>query len=145
MKQDILSMDLTQLTEAVTALGLPKFRAGQIYRWLHKAGVASFDEMTDLSLSLRQTLHDSFVIFSCGIEKKQVSAYDNTVKYLFSLHDGEWIESVAEQTGTRFLYSWETLAVQGKLPESAQNGDGLHLTGEAFTRVMQYIRTHAYK
>ena len=97
MKQDILSMDLTQLTEAVTALGLPKFRAGQIYRWLHKVGVASFDEMTDLSLSLRQTLHDSFVIFSCGIEKKQVSAYDNTVKYLFSLHDGEWIESVVMQ------------------------------------------------
>jgi len=57
----------------------------------------------------------------------------------------EWIERIAADTGTRFLYSWETLAVQGKLPESAQNGDGLHLTGEAFTRVMQYIRTHAYQ
>lgn len=94
MKQDILSLNLTELTAAVTGMGLPKFRAGQIYRWLHQAGVTAFSEMTDLSLSLRERLDDSFVIFSCGIEKKQVSAYDSTVKYLFSLHDGEWIESV---------------------------------------------------
>ncbi len=94
MKEDILSYNLEELTERVVALGLPKFRAGQIYRWLHKVGVTSFSEMTDLSLSLRERLDDSFVIFSCSIEKKQVSAYDNTVKYLFSLHDGEWIESV---------------------------------------------------
>ena len=94
MKEDILSYNLEELTERVVSLGLPKFRAGQIYRWLHKVGVTSFSEMTDLSLSLRERLDDSFVIFSCSIEKKQVSAYDNTVKYLFSLHDGEWIESV---------------------------------------------------
>ena len=45
----------------------------------------------------------------------------------------------------RFLYSWEAVAVKGKLPESSQNGDGLHLTGEAFGLVMQYIRTHAWR
>ena len=55
-----------------------------------------------------------------------------------------WIERIAADTGVRFLYSYECLAENGKLPESAQNGDGLHLTGEAFTKVMQYIRTHAY-
>ncbi len=55
-----------------------------------------------------------------------------------------WIERIAADTGTRFLYSWEAVAVDGKLPETSQNGDGLHLTGEAFTAVMQYIRTHAY-
>ena len=69
MKKDILSLDLTELTKEITALGLPKFRATQIYRWLHKVGVTSFAEMTDLSLSLRETLDDSFVIFSCNIEK----------------------------------------------------------------------------
>ena len=70
MKQDILSLNLPELTAAVTGMGLPKFRAGQIYRWLHQAGVTAFSEMTDLSLSLRERLDDSFVIFSCNIEKK---------------------------------------------------------------------------
>ena len=56
-----------------------------------------------------------------------------------------WIERIAADTGVRFLYSYECLAENGKLPESEQNGDGLHLTGEAFTTVMQYIRTHAYQ
>ncbi len=57
----------------------------------------------------------------------------------------KWIERIAADTDVRFLYSWESLAVDGKLPESAQNGDGLHLNGESFTTVMKYIRTHAYK
>ncbi len=94
MKKDILSMTLQELTEAVLALELPKYRSAQIYHWLHKVGVTDFSEMTDLSLSLRERLNDSFVIFSCNIEKKIISEYDNTVKYLFSLHDGELIESV---------------------------------------------------
>ncbi len=94
MKKDILSLDLTELTNEITALGLPKFRATQIYRWLHKVGVTSFSEMTDLSLALREKLDDSFVIFSCYIEKKLVSEYDSTMKYLFKLHDGEFVESV---------------------------------------------------
>ena len=94
MKKDILSLDLTELTSEITALGLPKFRAAQIYRWLHKVGVTSFSEMTDLSLALRETLDNSFVIFSCNIEKKLVSVYDSTMKYLFKLHDGEFVESV---------------------------------------------------
>lgn len=94
MKKDILSLNLAELTEEIKTLGLPLFRAGQIYRWLHKVGVQSFSEMTDLSLPLRESLNDNFVIFSCDIEKKQVSEYDSTVKYLFSLHDGEYIESV---------------------------------------------------
>ena len=57
-----------------------------------------------------------------------------------------WVERVAESTGVRFLNSRECLVgADGWLPESSQNGDGLHLTGEAFTTVMQYIRTHAYQ
>ncbi len=57
-----------------------------------------------------------------------------------------WIERVAEATGVRFLNSFECLVgADGWLPESSQNGDGLHLNGESFTTVMQYIRTHAYQ
>ena len=55
----------------------------------------------------------------------------------------EWIEAIAADTGCRFLYSWEALAVNGVLPESAHNGDGLHPNGETYGKVMQYIRTHA--
>ncbi len=94
MKKDILSLNLQELTNEITALGQPKFRAKQIYRWLHKAFVTDFGQMSDLSLSLREFLNDNFVIFSCAIEKKLVSEYDSTVKYLFKLHDGEFIESV---------------------------------------------------
>ena len=55
-----------------------------------------------------------------------------------------WIERIAADTGTRFLYSYECLVENGRLPETSHNGDGLHLNGETFTKVMQYIRTHAY-
>lgn len=94
MKKDILSLTLDELTEEIVMLNQPKFRAGQIYRWLHKEGVRFFEEMTDISLKLRDILDDNFVIFSCDIEKKLVSEYDSTVKYLFRLYDGEFIESV---------------------------------------------------
>ena len=56
-----------------------------------------------------------------------------------------WIETIAANTGCRFLNSFEALVgSDGYLPEDRQNGDGLHLTGEAFGIVMNYIRTHAY-
>lgn len=94
MKKDILSMNLAELTEEILALGQPKFRAKQIYRWLHKVFVTDFSQMSDLSLELRRILDDNFVIFQCTIEKKLISEYDGTIKYLFRLHDGEYIESV---------------------------------------------------
>jgi len=57
-----------------------------------------------------------------------------------------WIERIAENTDCRFLNSYECLVgTDGYLPEESQNGDGIHLTGESFTTVMQYIRTHAYQ
>ena len=94
MKTDILSLTLEELTAEISALGQPKYKAGQIYRWLHKTGARTFEEMSDVSKTFRAVLNDNFVIFSCDIEKKLVSEYDNTVKYLFRLHDGEFIESV---------------------------------------------------
>ncbi|MBE6790205.1 MAG: 23S rRNA (adenine(2503)-C(2))-methyltransferase RlmN [Ruminococcaceae bacterium] len=94
MKKDILSMTLEELTSEIVALGQPKFKAKQIYRWLHKAFVDDFSQMSDISLELRRILDDNFVIFKCAIEKKLISEYDGTIKYLFRLHDGEYIESV---------------------------------------------------
>ena len=102
MKQDILSMNLSELTDAVKSMGQPAYRAGQIYQWLHKNGAADFDEMTNLPKTMREQLHDNFVIFGCAIEKKLISEYDGTVKYLFRLHDGEFVETVLMQ----YKYGW---------------------------------------
>ena len=93
-KKDIASMNFDELSLEFKELGLPKFRATQVYDWLHKKGAVSFGEMTNISKDLIAKLNDNFVIFSCTIEKKLVSRYDNTVKYLFSLPDGEHLECV---------------------------------------------------
>ena len=87
-------MTLSELEKEVKSLGLPKFRAGQIFDWLQKQCVCSFDEMTNLSKSLRETLDERYYIASCEVEERFESALDETVKYLFRLHDGQCIESV---------------------------------------------------
>lgn len=91
---DIKSLSLAELKQEIIALGEKGFKATQIYNWLHKRGADSFDEMTDISKNLRDTLKNNYDIYTCSIEKKLVSVYDGTVKYLFKLHDGELIESV---------------------------------------------------
>lgn len=93
-KRDILSLSYDELAQAVADMGEPKFRTGQIYAWLHISCVTSFADMTNLSKALRQKLDDNFVIFSAAIEKKLISEYDGTQKYLYRLHDGEFVESV---------------------------------------------------
>ena len=93
-KTDILSLDEKQLEKAVGALLAPKYRAAQNFDWLHNKCVKSFDEMTNIPKDLLLQLSDNFVIIHCSIEKKQKSMYDSTVKYLFSLSDGELVECV---------------------------------------------------
>lgn len=94
MKKDIKSMLLTQLKDEFSAMGLPSYRAGQVYSWLHIKKVDEFAQMSNIPKDLRSELENSFEIYSCAIERKQVSAVDSTVKYLFRLHDGELVESV---------------------------------------------------
>lgn len=94
MKKDIKALTFDELNNEITSLGLPKFRTKQIFEWLHKYGVSSFDEMTNISKDLRVRLSNVFYISSCEIEQKYVSKLDETVKYLFRLCDGEYVESV---------------------------------------------------
>ena len=94
IKKDIKSLTLNELRAEMENIGEKSFKANQIYSWLHKRGAESFDEMTDISKKLRENLENSYDIYNCSIEKKLVSMYDSTVKYLFRLHDGELIESV---------------------------------------------------
>lgn len=91
---DIKSLTFDELNSEITSIGLPKFRTGQIYSWLHEKGVDSFDEMTNLSKDLREKLKQNYFIPSVKIEDKYVSKIDSTVKYLFKLYDGEYVEAV---------------------------------------------------
>ncbi|MBQ9846588.1 MAG: 23S rRNA (adenine(2503)-C(2))-methyltransferase RlmN [Clostridia bacterium] len=94
VKKDIKSMTLTEIEAEMKALGQPKFRAAQIFDWLQKRCVTTFDEMTNLSKELRSLLDDGYYIANCEIEDRFDSKLDETVKYLFRLNDGECIESV---------------------------------------------------
>ena len=87
--------DLTkeQLKKYIADKGLPAFRAGQIYKWIHN-GCESTAEMTNIPASLRETIDSEFEVFLPKVHKKLVSAIDGTVKYLFLLSDGNIIESV---------------------------------------------------
>ncbi len=94
MKKDIKSLNNEELAEWVRENSLPAFRAKQIFSWLHKSSVSDFSEMSNVSKELRNKLSEEFYISSCEIENKYVSAIDGTVKYLFRLSDGEFLETV---------------------------------------------------
>ena len=91
---DIKSFDYEELENSIKELGLPKFRASQIYDWLHKKLVTSFDEMTNLSADLRARLSEQFYVTAAEVERMQESKEDGTRKYLFKLRDGNYVESV---------------------------------------------------
>lgn len=92
--EDILSLDLGELEARLSELGEKKFRAKQIYRWLHQRRAVSFDEMTDLSLALRNKLKESFYIGRLTVVRRLQSKLDGTEKFLFELSDGNHIETV---------------------------------------------------
>jgi 23S rRNA (adenine2503-C2)-methyltransferase len=93
MKTDLKSLSADETKEWVKGLGLEPYRAGQIRQWLFKRMVTSFDDMTNVSVSIRELLKEK--AFISTIEKvKTLVSEDTTEKYLFKLHDGHFIESV---------------------------------------------------
>ena len=91
---DIKSQDLPELKKTVEGLSEKPFRAKQIYEWLHKKQAESFQEMTNLSVSLREKLERNCQIMSLKVLEVQTSKLDGTQKYLFALPDGNVVESV---------------------------------------------------
>lgn len=90
---DIKSMLPDQIEGYIKQLNQPTYRAGQIFDWIH-SGVNDFNKMSNLPKGLREYLCNNFYIADVKIEKRLESSIDNTVKYLYSLADGECIESV---------------------------------------------------
>ena len=91
--KNIKDYTLEKLKEELKNLGEKPFRAEQIFKWIYQDQVKSFDEMTNLSLSLREKLKEEYTLCNYNIIKKQESA-DGTKKYLFDVLDGNAIETV---------------------------------------------------
>lgn len=96
-KIDILSLSPETLGQYLAEMGEPKFRAKQLFSWLHQKQVTDFAQMTTLSLQLRQKLNEKFCINRLNIARKLASSADDTVKYLYELPDGNYVETVCMQ------------------------------------------------
>ena len=95
-KRNIKDFTLEELKEKLKEMGEKPFRAEQIFKWLYDDRASSFEDMTNLSIDLRNKLNDIFVIKEFKILKKQVAS-DGTKKYLFDILDGNAIETVLMQ------------------------------------------------
>lgn len=93
---DIKSLTMEEITDLLRTWGEPAFRGRQVFTWLHR-GVTSFEEMSNLSKSLRQRLAEACYITAPTVARRQESALDGTVKYLWRLGDGNCIETVLMQ------------------------------------------------
>ena len=91
--KNIKNYDLDELKQELIDIGEKSFRAEQIFKWLYQEKVKSFDDMTNLSLELREKLKENYTICNFKILRKQESK-DGTIKYLFDVLDGNAIETV---------------------------------------------------
>ena len=91
---DIKSLNYDELVTYMAGLGEKKFRAGQLYQWMHEKLADSFDECTNLSNALRQKLKETSEYVCLEPVRVQHSKLDGTEKYLFRLSDGNYVESV---------------------------------------------------
>lgn len=94
LQQDLRSMDLTELEALLERFKQPKFRAKQVFDWLHQKRVHTVQEMQNLPVSLREALQEQTTLSVLTIRRKLVSELDGTVKYLYQLPDGECVETV---------------------------------------------------
>ena len=90
---NLKSLTLPELAAVLKEQNQPAFRAKQVYTWLHK-GVRSYEEMTNLPKSLRDILAEQYPINPPQVVRKQESARDGTIKYLWQLSDGNCVETV---------------------------------------------------
>ena len=90
---NLRSLTLAELADLLKTMGQPAFRAKQVFTWLHR-GIRSFDEMTDLPKALRAALAEQYPLYTPQAVRRQESARDGTIKYLWRLSDGNCVETV---------------------------------------------------
>ncbi len=92
-RRDLAELSRAELEAALAGMGLPRFRATQVYRWIHRRAVTDFAAMTNIPAGLRERLAATFLIGAPTITRKDIST-DGTTKLLLRLADGREIESV---------------------------------------------------
>lgn len=143
-KPSLIGHDLEGLTQIVTHLGEPRFRAEQLHHWLYVRNRRRFDEMTNLAKSLRAKLAETYDVGSLRIVEKNVSA-DGTIKYLFGLADGQLVESVLMYFEARDVYAvclstQVGCAVNCDFCATGKLGFKRQLTAGEIAEQLQYIR-----
>ena len=93
-KKDIRSLNFAEVQNEMELLGQKRFRAAQIYQWMHQKLAGDFDEMTNLSADLRERLNEKYSCALPEVVHHLKSSIDGTEKYLFRLSDGNVIESI---------------------------------------------------
>ncbi len=93
MKKNLKDYNIDDLKEIFVALDEKAYRAEQVFNWIYKENVTNIDDMTNLSLDLREKLNNEFSLHNFNISKK-LESKDGTKKYLFDLLDGNAIETV---------------------------------------------------
>ena len=148
MTVNLLDFDLEGLTAYCEQLGEKRFRAVQLFRWIHQKGVARFDEMTDLARSLREKLPSVSTIAGLPVLSRQDSA-DGTIKWLFDVGDGNAVETVfipEDDRGTLCISSQAGCAVGCRFCSTGHQGFSRNLTtGEILAQLWHaehFLRKH---
>ena len=142
---DILSMNFEEVSEIIASLNAPKYRAKQVFEWLHHRGATSFNEMDNLPKDLRTKLVQHCYIASCKLADTKTSKDDNTCKFLFELSDGVLIESVLMEYSYGYSICISTQAgcrMGCKFCASTQGGLIRNLTAGEMCAQVYALRKH---
>ena len=130
MKTNLLDFDLDGLAEFCGQLGEKRFRATQLFRWIHQRGASDFDDMSDLAVALRSKLAGCAHVQALPVISEHVSA-DGTVKWLFDVGGGNAVESVfipEDDRGTLCVSSQAGCAVGCRFCSTGHQGFSRNLT-----------------
>ncbi|MFW2357845.1 23S rRNA (adenine(2503)-C(2))-methyltransferase RlmN [Hydrogenophaga sp.] len=148
MTANLLDFDLEGLAAWCEQLGEKRFRAVQLFRWIHQKGASDFTEMTDLARSLREKLPGACTITGLPVLSRQDSA-DGTIKWLFDVGGGNAVETVfipEEDRGTLCISSQAGCAVGCRFCSTGHQGFSRNLTtGEILAQLWQaefFLRKH---
>jgi len=148
MRANLLDYDLEGLARFCERLGEKRFRAVQLFRWIHQRGASDFEAMTDLAKAMREKLMTSAVVQALPVISQQVSA-DGTVKWLFDVGAGDAIEAVyipEADRGTLCVSSQAGCAVACRFCSTGHQGFSRNLTaGEIISQLWfaeHFLRNH---
>jgi len=148
MTVNLFDFDLDGLTAFCEQLGEKRFRAVQLFRWIHQKGESDFSRMTDLARSLREKLPSAATLQTLPVLSRQDSA-DGTIKWLFDVGGGNAVESVfipEDDRGTLCVSSQAGCAVGCRFCSTGHQGFSRNLTtGEILAQLWQaefFLRQH---